>query len=113
MDLDWDLLGYVAVLTLSGLMLLVLFALGIGSRAINGIVGLLALGYGGYILYEYFLTSDEFTVRRFIYAYALPLVAIYQLYTGLKQRRERRAAAANQLANQFTLPPAQPETPQS
>jgi hypothetical protein len=107
--MDLDLIIYVAMLLASGVMLLVLAGFGIGSRVLNGLVGLAAMGYGGYILYEYFFTAGEFTIRRFIFAYILPFYAAYQLYQGLKQRRERQAAQAN--PNPYTLP--QGETPQS
>jgi hypothetical protein len=110
--MDVDLIIYVAMLLASGAMLLVLAAFGIGSRAFNGLVGLAAIGYAGYMLYEYFLTSDTFTMTRFIYAYVLPFFAAYQLYKGLKQRREAREAAANPIQNPYTLQ-QQPETPQS
>jgi hypothetical protein len=109
--MDFDLIIYVGVLLGSGLMLLILAGFGIGNRAINGLIGLLGVGYGGWILYEYFLTSEEFTIRRFFYAYALPFVAAYQLYQGLKQKRAQREAAANPNPNPYTL--QQPETPQS
>ena len=85
--MDFDLIIYVGMLLASGLMLLILAGFGIGNRVINGLIGLAAAGYGGYILYEYFLTSEEFTIRRFLFAYALPFLAAYQLYQGLKQRK--------------------------
>jgi hypothetical protein len=99
--MDLDLVIYVAMLLASGLMLVILAAFGVGNRAINGIIGLAAVGYGGYILYEYFFTTGEFTITRFLYAYALPFVAAYQLYQGLKQRR------------QAAVPAPAPEMPQS
>ena len=97
--MDLDLIIYVGMLLASGLMLLILAGFGIGNRVINGLIGLAAAGYGGYILYEYFLTSEEFTIRRFLFAYALPFLAAYQLYQGLKQRKQAAVPA--------------PETPQS
>jgi hypothetical protein len=96
---------YVAALGLSGILLIVLAVLGLGNRVVNGLIGLIAGGYAAYLIYEY-LTMEFFTYRRFIYAYILPFLAIYQLYKGLKERKEERAAAANQAA-QFP-PAAQP-----
>jgi hypothetical protein len=93
-DGQTDFMLYVGVLGLSGVLLIVLAILGLGSRVVNGLVGLIALGYSGYLLYEY-LTMDEFTYRRFIYAYALPIIALYQLYKGIK---DRKAAAAEPAA---------------
>lgn len=88
-----DFLLYVGALGLSGLLLAVLAIVGLGSRIVNGLVALIALGYSGYLLYEYF-TMDEFTYRRFIYAYILPVIAVYQLYKGLKDRKAEAAAPA-------------------
>jgi hypothetical protein len=100
---------YVAALLASGALLLVLAGFGFGNRAINGLIGLAAAGYGVYLLYE-FLFVDGFIYRRFWYAYVLPLVAIYQLYQGLKERRAQREAAA---AGPNPYTPQQPERPQS
>ncbi len=88
---------YVAALGLSGILLIVLAVMGLGNRAINGLIGLVAGGYAGYLIYEY-LTMEFFTYRRFIYAYVIPFVAIYQLYKGLKERKDERAAAVAQPA---------------
>ena len=88
-----EFLLYVAALGLSGVLLAVLTIAGIGSRAVNGIIALIALGYAGYLIYE-FLTMEAFTYRMFIYAYALPVIAIYQLYKGLKDRKAAAAATA-------------------
>ena len=49
--MDFDLIIYVGMLLASGLMLLILAGFGIGNRVINGLIGLAAAGYGGYILY--------------------------------------------------------------
>jgi hypothetical protein len=106
---DVGFLVYVAVLLASGALLLVLAGFGFGNRAINGLIGLAAVGYGGYLLYE-FLFVEVFTYRRFWYAYLLPVVAIFQLYQGLKDRRAKREAAAAG-PNPYTL--QQPERPQS
>lgn len=92
---------YVGMLLASGLMLLILAGFGIGSRVINGLVGLVALGYGGYLAYQWLFT-EEFAYRRFIFAYILPFIAAYQLYQGLKQRRE---AAATPAPSPYTTPP--------
>lgn len=74
-------------------LLVVLALLGLGSRVVNGLIGLLALGYSGYLSYEY-LTMEGFTYRRFVYAYVLPVIAIYQLYKGIKDRKAAAAAPA-------------------
>jgi hypothetical protein len=92
-DSQTDFLLYVGALGLSGVLLAVLVILGLGNRIVNGLVGLIALGYSGYLVYEY-LTMEEFTYRRFIYAYILPLIAIYQLYKGIKDRKAAPAAPA-------------------
>jgi hypothetical protein len=88
---------YVAALGLSGIMMLVLAAVGLGNRVANGLIGLIAGGYAGYLIYE-FLTAEYFTYRRFIYAYILPFLAVYLLIKGLKDRRNEKAAAAAQAA---------------
>jgi hypothetical protein len=84
---------YVAALGISGILLLVLAAVGLGNRVINGLIGLIASGYAAYLMYEFF-TAEFFTYRRFIYAYILPFIAIYQLYKGIKDRKSEKAAAA-------------------
>ncbi|MFU8853077.1 hypothetical protein ACNAW0_19120 [Micromonospora sp. SL1-18] len=94
MDGQTDFLLYVGALGLSGVLLAVLAIFGLGSRIVNGLIGLIALGYSGYLLYEY-LTMEEFTYQRFVYAYILPAIAIYQLYKGIK---DRKAAAAEPAA---------------
>jgi hypothetical protein len=92
-DGQTDFLLYVGVLALSGVLLAVLAIVGLGSRVVNGLIGLIALGYSGYLVYEY-LTMEEFTYRRFIYAYILPVIAIYQLYKGIKDRKVAAGAPA-------------------
>jgi hypothetical protein len=90
-DSQTGFLVYVGLLGVSGLLLLILAIIGLGSRAVNGLIGLIAFGYSGYLVYEW-LTMEEFTYRRFLYAYIAPLIAIYQLYTGIKNRRAAAAA---------------------
>ncbi|GIH03779.1 hypothetical protein Rhe02_18460 [Rhizocola hellebori] len=98
---------YVAALGLSGLLFIVLAILGLGNRIANGLLGLVAGGYAGYLMYE-FLTMEFFTYRRFIYAYIFPFFAVYQLYKGLKDRKNERAAVAAQAAQPAMAPqPAQ------
>lgn len=92
-DSQTDFLLYVGVLGLSGVLLMVLTILGLGSRIVNGLIGLIALGYSGYLVYEY-LTMEVFTYTRFIYAYILPIVAVYQLYKGIKDRKAAADAPA-------------------
>jgi hypothetical protein len=92
-DSQTDFLLYVGVLGLSGVLLAVLAIVGLGNRIVNGLVGLIALGYSGYLVYEY-LTMEKFTYQRFIYAYILPIIAIYQLYKGIKDRKAAAAPAA-------------------
>jgi len=85
-----DFLIYVGLLGISGVLLAVLAALARGSRALNALIAAVALGYAGYLLYEFF-TAEVFTYRRFIYAYVLPLIAVYQLYKAIKDRKAGQA----------------------
>lgn len=88
-----DFLIYVGALGLSGLLLIVLAIVGIGNRAINGIIGLAAAGYAAYLGYQ-FMTTDGFSYQRFIFAYILPFVAVFLLIKGLKDRKAEQAAPA-------------------
>lgn len=85
---------YVGVLFLSAVLLLVNFFLGIGSKAANGILGVVALGYSAYLIYLGFFGEEGATVFVSIYAFILPIFAIYELVKGIKARN----AAASQPA---------------
>lgn len=85
---------YVGALGLSGLLLLVLAIFGIGNRAINGIIGLAGVGYAGYLIYQFLTAEGEFAYTQFLYAYILPVIAVFQLYKGLKDRKAEQVAPA-------------------
>jgi predicted benzoate:H+ symporter BenE len=88
-----DFLVYVGVLGVSGALLAVLAVVGLGNRVVNALIAAVALGYTGYLLYEFF-TMEAFTYQRFFYAYVLPFIAVYQLYKGFKDRKAAQAQTA-------------------
>ncbi|WP_117212845.1 hypothetical protein [Allorhizocola rhizosphaerae] len=86
-----DFMIYVGALGLSGLLLLVLAALGIGNRAINGIIGLAAAGYAGFLLYKDFTATEPYEYQKFFFAYIMPFIALYLLVKGIMDRRKAAA----------------------
>lgn len=93
LESDGFFLFYVAVLGLSGVLMLVIAALGLGNtagmRVLNGVLGLAALGYAIYLISTVFINGGEY--RIFIYAFILPIIAIVNLVKGLKARNEAPA----------------------
>jgi hypothetical protein len=92
---------YVGSLALSAVLLLVLAATGLGNagtgaRVVNALIGLAAGGYAGYLFFVIYLDGGEF--RVFLYAFVLPIFAIYQIFKGLKERNAAAEAAMNPIA---------------
>ena len=87
---DQEVKVYVIALVVSGVLLLATALIGFGStagaRVLNAIVGLVALGYAGYI---YFAEPD--TVRIFLYAFILPALLIINVFRSRKAKEEAGA----------------------
>jgi|tagenome__1003787_1003787.scaffolds.fasta_scaffold16330837_1 hypothetical protein len=92
-------LAYLGLLVLSGLMLLIVAALPIGtppwSRILNVVVGAGMLGYAYYIM---FLLEPGETYRVIFYVFVLPIVLVAQTFKAAKANREAKRAAAAQRA---------------
>jgi hypothetical protein len=76
---DTTFLIYVAVLVLSGLLLLAvaIWGLGTGSVVLRVLYGLIAAGLLGYAVYLYFLFRAG-TVHVFVYVLILPVLPLFQ-----------------------------------
>jgi drug/metabolite transporter (DMT)-like permease len=100
---DNQFLGYVALLALSGIILLVIAAISTGQSAgARAISGLFGVGFLGYAIYLFFFDVDS--VRVFLYAFVVPIVAIFN---AVKSRRAKR-----QQARIAEFAPAQPQEQQ-
>jgi hypothetical protein len=81
---------YAVLVGISAVLLLVLFFMGIGSRAVNGIVGLIAVAYFVYLGYI-FVAGGSYVIS--FWALILPIYAIAELVKGVKARNAAAAAA--------------------
>jgi hypothetical protein len=81
-------LAYVIALVVSGLLLVVFAAIGLGNqstgwRILNAVIGLAFLGYAFWI---FFMAKEGDTIRIFFYVFIVPIALIVQAFRG------RRAA---------------------
>jgi hypothetical protein len=71
---------YVGALCLSGILLLVIAALGLGQtmgmRVLDAVIGVAFLGYGGYLALIF--NGDEYMI--FFYAFILPVMLIVRVF---------------------------------
>jgi hypothetical protein len=78
-------LAYLAALGIAGVLMLVVAAVGFGGttgqRVINAIVGLVMLGYLGYI----FIAQPE-TIRVFWFVFIVPILLIIQVVKSARNR---------------------------
>src|SRR5687767_10389854 len=85
---DGTFAAYVAALCVSGVILLIIAAVGLGQsagmRALDAVIGLAFLGYGGYLALIF--DGDEYVI--FFYAFIVPVLLIVQIF-----RNRSRAAA--------------------
>ena len=104
---DREVLGYLGLLAVSGLLLLVLAALGFGQRAtpriVDGLFGLVFLGYAGYLVW-----AQPDTVYVFFYAFAVPVLALAHAVRARRARARRLAAAS---IPPYEAPPAAGRAP--
>ena len=91
---DGTFYGYIFLLALSGIILSVLAVGGFGqsvlARVLDGIFGVIFLGYAFYLLFIF----DGGEVRILFYAFVVPIFAIVQVVKARKARREQTSAAA-------------------
>jgi hypothetical protein len=88
---DGTFLGYIALLAVSGILLVILATGGFGqtaaARVIDALFGLGFLGYAGYLL----LFFEGGTVQIFFYAFAVPVLAVVNAVKAQKAKREAQA----------------------
>ena len=91
---DGTFYGYIFLLALSGIILSVLAVGGFGqsvlARVLDGIFGVIFLGYAFYLLFIF----DGGEVRILFYAFVVPIFAIVQVVKARKTRNEQTPAAA-------------------
>ena len=105
---DGAFLGYILLLTLSGILLLALgaggFGQSVGARLVDGLFGIVFLGYAFYL----FFVFDGGEVAILFYAFIVPVVAVIQ---AVKAYRTRRASATGGHAPFVAGPPLPGQAP--
>lgn len=85
--------AYVIALAVSGLLMLLVAAVGLGStggaRLLSGLFGLGFLGYAIYL--EFFMTTGEF--RMFYYAFIAPVLVIINVIRSRKAKTDAAPSA--------------------
>jgi len=113
---DGTFLAYVALLGVSGVLLLVLAIGGFGQKAgIRVIDGMFGLGFLAYSVYLFFFFEGG-TVRIFFYAFVVPVLAVVHAVKARRAERELQTAPhypyGQQLnATGYPLQPAGPGQP--
>src|SRR3954451_1694694 len=107
-DIDGStVLVYIAALVISGLSLLLVSALPIGTpketRVINALLAVLMLGYAAYLM----TTGPGDSVFIFWYVFVLPIVLVYRTFKAAKANREAKRQAATQQATAAFQSPVQ------
>jgi hypothetical protein len=91
---DGAFLGYIALLAISGIVLVVLavggFAQSVGVRAIDALFGVGFLSYAFYLLFIF----DGGDVRVFFYAFAVPVLAIAKVIKTQWAKQDQKPAIA-------------------
>lgn len=105
---------YVALLALSGIVMLVVALLPInpsrGARIIGAVLGLAFLGYAFYLQFVF----DGGSFELFYYVFAVPFIYIWRvvrMYVDRSRAREAAALAQTRAANAPMQPPAEPAPP--
>jgi ABC-type Co2+ transport system permease subunit len=106
---DGTLLAYIALLVVSGVLLLVLGAGGfgqtVGARVISALFGAAFVGYAVYLLF--FFNGDK--VRIFAYAFLAPIVAVVNVVKARKAKRQAVADAGSVSAQPYEQQAGQPD----
>jgi phosphate/sulfate permease len=78
---------YVLALGVSGILLLIVAALGLGQsvgmRILDAVIGIAFLGYGGYLA----LIFEGESYRIFFYAFVVPILLLFQIFKGWRAAR--------------------------